>query len=152
MANVELSVTEGEVVDLQLTVPGVQGAVGPGIASGGVSGQVLIKQSASNYDTAWGAVSQSMISGLEISNAEVASDAGIVDTKLATIITEGKVANSATTATSAGLINTIVLRDDSGDFSGGLVTVTGLTVGGNASISGSLTANTVDATIDEGLF
>lgn len=156
MANVELTVVEGEIIDLQLTVPGSQGAVGPGVASGGASGQVLIKQSASDYDTAWGPVVQSMISGLQISNDDIAANAGIADSKLATISSAGKVANSATTATSAGLVNTIVQRDAAGGFSAGVVTVTGLTiidkfsvtkdfsigsgltVSGNAAVSGAL--------------
>ena len=171
MANVELTVVEGQIIDLQLAVPGVQGAPGPGVASGGTSGQVLIKQSSSDYDTIWGPVVQSMISGLQISNADVASDAGIVDTKLATISTAGKVANSATSATSAGLVNTIVQRDAAGGFSAGVVTVTdltiidssniaknvfigsGLTVGGSTTINGNLSVSgVVTATIDEGTF
>lgn len=171
MANVELTVLEGQIIDLQLAVPGVQGASGPGVASGGTSGQVLIKQSSSDYDTTWGPVVQSMISGLQISNADVASDAGIVDTKLATISTAGKVANSATSATSAGLVNTIVQRDAAGGFSAGVVTVTGLTiidsfnvtkdfsigsgltVGGSTTINGNLSVSgVVTATIDEGTF
>lgn len=32
---------------------GPQGATGPGVASGGTAGQVLVKGSAANYDTAW---------------------------------------------------------------------------------------------------
>jgi len=35
---------------------GATGAVGPGVASGGVAGQVLIKQSNVDYATAWGSV------------------------------------------------------------------------------------------------
>src|SRR5438034_926983 len=46
-----------------------------------------------------------------ITNADVDSLAAIVDTKLATISTAGKVANSATTGTSANMAHTIVLRD-----------------------------------------
>jgi hypothetical protein len=57
-----------------------------------------------------------------IVNADVDPAAGIVDTKLATISTAGKVANSATTATSANTPNTIVLRDGSGNFSAGTIT------------------------------
>jgi hypothetical protein len=48
----------------------------------------------------------------------------IVDSKLATISTAGKVANSATTATNNNVINTIVSRDPSGNFSAGTITAT----------------------------
>ena len=56
-----------------------------------------------------------------ITNADIASSAAIVDSKLATIQTIGKVANSATTAATASNPNTIVLRDSSGNFSAGTV-------------------------------
>ena len=46
----------------------------------------------------------------------------ITDDKLATITTAGKVANSATTATSLNTPNTIVARDSSGDFAAGIIT------------------------------
>jgi hypothetical protein len=51
-----------------------------------------------------------------IVNADINSAAGIVDTKLATITTAGKVSNSATTATSANTASAIVARDANGDF------------------------------------
>lgn len=47
---------------------------------------------------------------------------GISDTKLATITTAGKVANSATTATDTNTVNAIVARDASGDFSAESIT------------------------------
>lgn len=96
MANVELSVIEGAVTDLEvnilgmqlsvmdgtavalgLSIPGVQGAIGPvgpsgvqgpvgpsgatgpagqGVPSGGAIDQVLLKLSSANYDTAWGTI------------------------------------------------------------------------------------------------
>ena len=71
-----------------------------------------------------------IISAGAIDNSKVSAIAGIVDTKLATISTPGKVANAATTATSANNINTIVLRDGSGDFSAGTITAN---LTGNAS-------------------
>jgi hypothetical protein len=59
-----------------------------------------------------------------IVNADVSASAAIVDTKLATISTAGKVSNTATTATaSAATNNTIVLRDGSGNFAtSGIIT------------------------------
>lgn len=57
-----------------------------------------------------------------IVNADVDPAAAIVDTKLATISTAGKVLNSATTATSANTANAIVARDAGGNFSAGTIT------------------------------
>ncbi len=51
-----------------------------------------------------------------IVNADISANAGITDTKLGTIATAGKVANSATTATSTNVPNTIVARDPLGAF------------------------------------
>lgn len=58
----------------------------------------------------------------------------ISDTKLNTISTIGKIANSATTGTSSNTINSLVLRDVNGDFSAG--TITG-SLSGTASIASS---------------
>ncbi len=60
-----------------------------------------------------------------IVNADVNGSAAIVDTKLATISTAGKVSNSATTATSANTVSAIVARDASGDFTATDVSLTG---------------------------
>lgn len=57
-----------------------------------------------------------------IVNADVDAAAAIVDTKLATISTAGKVSNSATTATNANTASAIVARDGSGNFSAGSIT------------------------------
>ena len=59
-----------------------------------------------------------------IVNADISASAAITDNKLATISTPGKVANSATTATSANIPNTIVLRDVSGSFTANIITAT----------------------------
>lgn len=52
----------------------------------------------------------------QIVNADISASAAIADTKLATISTAGKVANSATTATSTNTASTIVARDANGAF------------------------------------
>lgn len=70
-----------------------------------------------------------------ITNADVASNAGIIDTKLATIGTVGKVANSATTATSANTASAIVTRDVSGNFAAGTITAA---LSGNATTATTL--------------
>lgn len=64
-----------------------------------------------------------------VTNTDISATAGIVDTKLATISTAGKVSNSATTAASDNQANTIVLRDASGDFSANIVTATTVDAG-----------------------
>lgn len=63
------------------------------------------------------------ISSGVIVDADVNASAAIVDTKLATIATAGKVSNSATTATSANTASAIVARDASGNFIAGKATL-----------------------------
>ena len=65
-----------------------------------------------------------------ISNADINASAGIVDTKLATIATPGKVSNAATTATNLNTASAIVARDGSGNFTAGTITAA---LTGNAS-------------------
>lgn len=76
-----------------------------------------------------------------IVNADISPSAGIVDTKLATISTAGKVTNSATTATNTNTANAIVSRDASGNFSASNISLNnGLTIAaGGASITGNIT-------------
>lgn len=62
------------------------------------------------YTTDTGTVTSSMLAG------------SIPDSKLSTITGSGKVANSATTATSANTASAIVARDGSGNFSAGTIT------------------------------
>ena len=66
-----------------------------------------------------------------IINSDIATGAGIIDSKLATISTAGKVANSATTATDANVVNAIVRRDIAGNFTANVITVADATVNGN---------------------
>lgn len=73
-----------------------------------------------------------------IINEDINASANIVDTKLATIATAGKVANTATTATNANTASAIVARDASGNFTAGTITATLL--------SGNVTGNSTTAT------
>jgi hypothetical protein len=88
------------------------------------------------------AVTSAKIKDGEIVNADISTTAAIVDSKLATISTSGKVSNSATTATDVNNASTIVARDASGNFSAGTITaaLTGL-----ASKATSLNGGTVGA-------
>jgi hypothetical protein len=76
-----------------------------------------------------------------IVNADINASAGIVDTKLATIATAGKVSNSATTAASANTASAIVARDSSGNFSAG--TITAALTGTASSATALATARTI---------
>lgn len=59
----------------------------------------------------------------------------IVDTKLSTISTAGKVANSATTATNLNVASAIVARDGSGNFAAGQIASTTGLVGTSTALS-----------------
>jgi hypothetical protein len=91
----------------------------------------------STYDTgtvstamiASDAVTTNKINDGAVTNAKVSATAAIVDTKLATISTAGKVSNSATTATNLDVANAIVARDANGAFSAGSITAS---LNGNA--------------------
>jgi hypothetical protein len=84
-----------------------------------------------------GAVTSAKILDGTIVNDDINASAGIVDTKLATIATAGKVSNSATTATSANTASAIVARNASGNFTAGTIT---------ANLTGAVTGNASTAT------
>jgi len=78
-----------------------------------------------------------------VTNADISASAGIVDTKLATISTAGKVANSATSAVTGPAPNTIALRDNSGNsFFNSL----GLVATSNQLVLGTTNTSTISAT------
>ena len=80
-----------------------------------------------------------------IVNADINASAAIVDTKLATIATAGKVSNSATTAASANTASAIVARDASGNFTAGTITaaLTGTASNNLPLAGGTLTGNVI---------
>jgi hypothetical protein len=94
--------------------------------------------------TAWTSLVYAIGGTYPIVNADVAAGAAIVDTKLATIATAGKVSNSATTATHVNTGSTIVARDASGNFSAGSITASlnGIAafVSTNANLNGDVTS------------
>jgi hypothetical protein len=91
-----------------------------------------------------GTVTSAMIANNSIVNADISASAAIVDTKLATIATAGKVSNSATTATNANTASAIVARDGSGNFTAGTITAnltgTASNVTTNANLTGDVTS------------
>jgi hypothetical protein len=91
-----------------------------------------------------GTVTSTMILDGTIVDGDINASAAIVDTKLATIATAGKVSNSATTATSSNTVSAIVARDGSGNFSAGTITAdlagNASTVTTNANLTGDVTS------------
>jgi hypothetical protein len=94
-----------------------------------------------------GSITSAMILDGTIANGDISSSAAIVDTKLDTISTTGKVSNSATTATSSNTNSAIVARDSSGNFSAGTITAsltgvaskaTNMTGGNSTTLLGSI--------------
>ena len=89
--------------------------------------------------TAWASLAYQAAANIvdgTIVNADINASAGIVDTKLATIATAGKVSNSATTATDANTASAIVARDASGNFTAGTIT---------AAVTGAASSNVLKA-------
>ena len=86
--------------------------------------------------TAWTSLLYSNGGTYPLVNADIAAGAAIVDTKLATIATAGKVSNSATTAASANTASAIVARDASGNFTAGTIT---------AALTGAASSNVLKA-------
>ena len=84
-----------------------------------------------------GTVTSTMITNNTIVDGDINSAAGISDTKLGTISTALKVANTATTAASANTASAIVARDASGNFTAGTIT---------ANLTGTASAATLAAT------
>lgn len=90
--------------------------------------------------------SGTIVNNNNLVNADIGAAAGIVDSKLATISTAGKVSNSATTATNANTASAIVARDASGNFSAGTITAT---VTGHSSLDLPLTGGTLTGALVE---
>ena len=89
-----------------------------------------------------GPVASSHIADGSIVDDDISAAAQIEDTKLGPITAPGKVANSATSATSVNAPGTIVGRDPSGDFSAGTITAI---FAGNGSALTALNASRLDA-------
>lgn len=117
------------------TVGGTFGAIGTATLTSLGSGVV--------HSSNTGILSSSLIVDGDITTGT------ITDAKLATISTAGKVANSATTANSTNAINTIVLRDGSGNFSAGTITatLTGTATNFSGSLSGDVTGTQTATTV-----
>ena len=111
------------------------GTIATGVWNGSVIGKVYLDATVvSTGDT--GTVTSTMILDGTILDADINASAGIVDTKLATIATAGKVSNSATTATNANTASAIVARDENKNFVAGTIT---------AALTGAASSNVLKA-------
>jgi hypothetical protein len=106
------------------------------IATAAVTRAKIANAAVGSDEIATGAVDTSELATSSVTNDKLAGS--IADTKLLTITTSGKVANSATTAKATSGAGTIVARDGSGDFSANEITAT--------TFVGSLTGNAASAT------
>lgn len=108
--------------------------------------QTLSNKSLSGTDNTFSNISYpSLLLTGSIINADIKDDAAIADTKLATISTSGKVANSATTATSLNLADRIVSRDGAGNFAAGTITANLLGTATNITATSNSTLTTLPA-------
>jgi hypothetical protein len=82
MSDVQIAVIDQQDTQIVLAVPGVQGATGSSIPSGGTADQVLRKNSSTNYDANWSQVTSAMIADGTIVNADVNNGAAIAGTKI----------------------------------------------------------------------
>lgn len=83
-----------------------------------------------------GQITMHQLADGSIANQHVSPTAAIADSKIGTIATAGKVANSATTATSVNSSNTIVLRNGHGSFTANVIEAQTGFVGSGADITG----------------
>jgi hypothetical protein len=128
---------------------GGTGSVTLGIANSGVGTTQLATSAVTSSTIANGAVGTVQIANGAVGTAQIASgavgtaqiaDGGATDAKVGTLTSAGKVANSATTATSANVANTIVARDGTGGFGAGALTLGGKIV--QTSIDGLVASGT----------
>lgn len=162
------SITDGTIVDADInssaaiadtklaTISTAGKVSGNAITSGTIGGSTIISTSGTINSGAATATSftgngsaitnitSTSITDATIVDADINGSAAITDSKLATIITAGKVSNSATTATNANTANAIVARDAIGNFSAGTISAAlsgnASTVTTNANLSGDVTS------------
>ena len=138
---IEVNVTDQIILIAQTGLPGPQGPPGPGVAVGGTTGQILAKNSATNYDTLWidnkvgtvTSINASGVTGISVSGGPITSSGTLLITNTApdqiVSLTQG-----GTTSISGTYPNFTISSAD--QYSGTVTSVnmsvpTGLTISGN---------------------
>ena len=135
---------------------GSQGATGQGVPTGGAANQVLIKDSGTDYDTSWGAVAYSNVTGTP-SLATVATSGAYSDLSgkpsLAAVATSGAYSDLSGTPSLAAVATSGAYSDLSGAPtipSGDVVDDTTPQLGGDLDVNGNkiVSASNGDIVID----
>jgi hypothetical protein len=138
---IEVNVTDQIISISQTGLQGPQGPAGPGVPMGGTSGQILAKNSSTNYDTLWinnavgtvTSINASGVNGISVSGAPITSSGTLLITNTApdqvVSLTQG-----GTTTISGTYPNFTISSAD--QYSGTVTSVnmsvpTGLTISGN---------------------
>lgn len=127
------SVTSAKILDGEIVNGDINAAAAIAdtkLATIATAGKVSDTALSANVTKLGSSIDSAEITDNTIVNADINAAAAIADTKLATISTAGKVANSATTATNANIANTIVARDAAGKFGAG-----GIGIGTNSPLA-----------------
>jgi hypothetical protein len=115
---------------------GSTGAAGQGVATGGTTGQVLIKNSGANYDTAWS--SDISVTGNVTANYHIGNGSTLSS------ITGANVTGTVSSATTAGTVTTNAQPNITSVGTLASLSVTGLIEGiGGANITGTINASNV---------
>lgn len=137
MADVQIAIVDQQDTQVVVAVPGIQGAVGEGVPSGGSTNEVLFKQSGTDYDTAWGAITSAMIGDLEIVNADIAANAAIAYSKLATLTAGNIVLGSASNVATSTAVTGDVTISNTGVTSIASGVIVNADVNASAAIAGT---------------
>jgi hypothetical protein len=124
------NITAGTVADSKLATISTAGKVANSATtatSANTANAIVTRDASGNFTAGTITANGSALTALNGANITAGT---VPDSKLATLSTAGKVANSATTATSANTPNAIVARDASGNFTAGTVTASAVNVNG----------------------
>jgi len=153
MADIIITVVSGETVDLGLSIPGVQGPIGiDTVPSGGVAGNILVKQSSLDYDSAWAMEA----SGLALT-ASTISDCNILNGTISGVTLSGTIVDSTINAPaiSGGTIESSIVSFatiNTPTISGAIIEASAL-IGGTISgvtLSGTIVNSTINTPVISG--
>lgn len=119
MPDIQLIITDDQVPQVTVSVPGIQGAAGAGFPGGGTTNQVLAKSSNTAYDTTWKTLSKADVGLSSVENTALSTWVGSTSiTTLGTISTgtvpaanvSGLAASATTNALNASNISSGTLN------------------------------------------